>query len=324
MRLALLALFLPAICLAQSAGQPRLSLDPRSYDFGRIAPAQPVTHAFKASNSGSAPLTITKVNPSCGCTSSVVGQRTLAPGESTLLEVTFNPAGYRGMARKSVQVLSNDPLEPDQAITFDVEVLPAVLPSTEQVLFTDLVPKDRRKASVKLETENGQPILVTHADLSPAPWLGVVTRPEGKDQWVDFDLLAHRLPANKLSGLDTVILHVSNPEPSDIKLTVRWERRAPVVATPDKVAWAETAGQDLRAALVLKDRQNHPFRILSARTSNPLLTVTGIRPGAAVTQQVQVLLSAKAKPGVYDERAFLTLDTPGHPEFEIRVAASLR
>ena len=59
-------------------------------------------------------------------------------------------------------------------------------------------------------------------------------------------------------------------------------------------------------------------------TSNPLLTVTGIRPGAAVRQEVQVQFSSKATPGVYDERAFLTLDTPGHPELEIRVAASLR
>jgi hypothetical protein len=35
-------------------------------------------------------------------------------------------------------------------------------------------------------------------------------------------------------------------------------------------------------------------------------------------------MSPVAPAGVYDEKAILTLDTPGHPELEIRLAASLR
>ncbi len=323
MRLALLPFLVPAICFAQVQGQPRLSLCEQDYDFGKIGPVQIVTHRFKASNQGSAPLEISRLEPSCGCTSTVVGQQTLAPGESTELEVSFNPAGQRGIVRKTVQVLSNDSAAPSQVLSFQAEVLPGILPPTEEVLFTDLVLKDRRKASVKLASETGQPILLSTVDLSEAPWLGVTTREVDNDLWVDFDLLARRLPASKLSGVDTITLHVANPAPATVKLNVRWERRSPVIAIPERVAWAEPAGRELRADMVLKDRLNRPFRVLSVRTSNPLLRVDGVPPRAAVRQGLQLVLSAEAKPGAYQETAFLTLDTPGHPELEIRVAASL-
>jgi len=324
MRPARLALFVPAICLAQTPGRPRLTLPEPAYDFGKIPPADKVTHRFKATNTGTAPLTITHLNAGCGCTSSVMGQSTLAPGESTELEVSFNPAGLRGLAQKTVQVLSDDPVEPSQTLSFQADVLPPVLPSTEQVWFHDLVRGDRRKVSVKLATENGQPVQVTQVELSPAPWLGVTTREVGNDAWVDFDLLARQLPETRLSGVDIVTLHLANPGPVTVQLKVLWELRSPVVATPEKVAWVEPAGRELRADVVLKARRNQPFRILSARTSNPLIQVVGVQPRVGVQQKLQLVLAAEAKPGAYDEKAFLTLDTPGHPEVELRVAAVLR
>jgi hypothetical protein len=177
---------------------------------------------------------------------------------------------------------------------------------------------------VKLRTGTDQAIHLNDVDLSEAPWLGVATREDGKDLWVDFDLLASRLPSSKLFGDDTVSLHVYNPRASVVNLSVHWELRAPIIAKPERVAWFEPAGQDLSTAVQLKSRDHKPFRILSARTTNPLLQVLGISPKAAATQGVQLRLSPAAQPGTYDEKVILVLDTPGHPEFEIRVAVSLR
>jgi hypothetical protein len=140
---------------------------------------------------------------------------------------------------------------------------------------------------------------------------------------VDFHLVASKLPPGKLSGTDTVTLQLSNPNTSFLKLTAYWEKRAPVIATPTRVAWSRPAGQELTTDLRLDSRDRKPFRILAARTSNPLVRLVGVSPKAASSQVFQVRLSAAAKAGVYEEKAFLTLDTPGHPELEIRVVASL-
>jgi hypothetical protein len=222
MRLPLLVLMASAIVLAQ--GQPRLLLAEPHYDFGRIVPGAVVTHRFKASNAGDAPLTISKLNPTCGCTSTVAGQGTLAPGESTELEVIFNAAGHPGLNQKSVEVVSDDPVQPVQTLSFDAEVMQDVEAATQEVRFEDLVRKDRRRASVKLASETGQPIRVVSADLSASPWLGVATREEGDDVYVDLVLVARLLPPGKPSGVDTIDLHLANPNPSVVKLRVLWKR----------------------------------------------------------------------------------------------------
>jgi hypothetical protein len=324
MRVALLALCFPVLCLAQSAMQPRLVLPAPHHDFGQVGPDTPVTHRFQATNAGTAMLTISQVKPTCGCTSSVAGKRTLAPGESTELEVTFHPEGSRGLTRKSVAVLSDDPVQPVQTLTFDATVLPAVIASTDQVRFDDLLPTDERKASVKLETGTREPLRLLNVEMSDAPWLGVTTRETGKELWVDLDLLARRLPGDKPNGIDTVTLHLSNPQSSAVTVNVFWEMRAPVITVPARVAWAEPAGKVLRAQVMLEQRQSKPFRILSARTSNPLLQVNILPPTRIGRQGIELLLSSAARPGQYAEKAFLTLDTPGHPEVEVRVSASLR
>ena len=150
------------------------------------------------------------------------------------------------------------------------------------------------------------------------------TRADGNDLWVDFDLQANLLPLSRLSGTDTLVLHLANPEPSVVKLDVQWELHAPVTASPERVAWAESAGHGLTATVSLMDNGtqvvqdpccNHQQSFCSAWRS--------FRPGPPPSRQSGLTLLALAKPGTYQEKAYLTLDTPGHPVMEVRVAAFL-
>ena len=323
MRLSVLAPVTAAVCLAQ-APAPRLFVAERHHDFGRIAQNTSATYRFKLENRGDAPLHITGVKATCGCTSTVSGKDLLAPGEDTEIEVTYHSAGTVGPVHKTVEVSSDDPAQAVLVLDFDAEVKGAATLSQGRVMFLDLTAKSRPKASVKITSETGKAIDVTAVDLSPAPWLGVRTRVDDREAWVDLDLLAAKLPSGKLSGVDTIGLHVANPDPSVVTLVVQWERRAPVVAVPAQVAWAEAAGREMSAELELHRPDHKPFRILSVRSSNPLVTVAGLDRKAAPVQKLQVLLSAQAPAGEYQETLFLVLNTPGHPEFPVRVGASLK
>jgi hypothetical protein len=323
MRFSVLAPVTAVVCLAQ-APAPRLFVGERHHDFGRIAQNTSATYRFQLENRGDAPLHITGVKATCGCTSTVAGKDLLAPGESTEVEVTYHSAGTVGPVHKTVEVSSDDPAQALLALEFDAEVKGPATLSQGRVLFLDLTAKSRAKASVKVTSETGKPIDITDVDLSPAPWLGVKTRVVGREAWVDLDLVAAKLPPDQLAGVDTIGLHVINPAPSVLPLLVQWQRRAPVVAVPAQVAWAETAGQEQSAELQLHRPDHKPFRILSARASNPLVTVTGLDRKAAAVQKLRVLLSAQAPAGEYQETLFLMLDTPGHPEFPVRVGATLK
>jgi hypothetical protein len=81
--------------------------DPSTWDFGSIKPAQVLTHTFVLKNETSQAFSIKDISTSCGCTVSRAAKTTLAPGESTSVEVTFNSKGYSGPVRQFVYVYTD-------------------------------------------------------------------------------------------------------------------------------------------------------------------------------------------------------------------------
>ena len=71
-----------------------------------------------------APLIITSVKPSCGCTGAVTdGENEYSEGESGTIKITFNTQGREGHQEKQVHVFSNDIENPDKVLTFSCEVV---------------------------------------------------------------------------------------------------------------------------------------------------------------------------------------------------------
>jgi hypothetical protein len=80
-----------------------------SYDFGTIGENDGYAdHIFYFKNTGDAPLTITRVQASCGCTRPEWTQTPVEPGGEGLITVTFNPKGRIGNFNKSATVYTNE------------------------------------------------------------------------------------------------------------------------------------------------------------------------------------------------------------------------
>ena len=58
-------------------------------------------------NTQGAPLVITRATASCGCTKPKYNTEPVAPGKSTIVEVTYNPAGRPGQFVKTIAIYSN-------------------------------------------------------------------------------------------------------------------------------------------------------------------------------------------------------------------------
>jgi hypothetical protein len=87
---------------------PKIEFDSTTYHFGEIAIGSKVKHTFKFSNTGSAPLVITDVKPSCGCTSlKDWPKEPIQPGENGQISVEFNSDGFPGDISKSIMVHTN-------------------------------------------------------------------------------------------------------------------------------------------------------------------------------------------------------------------------
>jgi hypothetical protein len=93
--------------LAQQVG-PNISWENPTHDFGEIKEENgPVTYKFDFTNTGSEPLIITNVKPSCGCTSSDYTKEPVAPGAKGYVSATYNPNGRPGPFNKSITVTTN-------------------------------------------------------------------------------------------------------------------------------------------------------------------------------------------------------------------------
>jgi len=92
---------------AQQIG-PNISWENPTHDFGTIQEAGGnVTYSFPFTNTGSEPLIITEVKPSCGCTSSDYTKEPVPAGGKGYVSATYNPLHRPGKFSKSITVTTN-------------------------------------------------------------------------------------------------------------------------------------------------------------------------------------------------------------------------
>lgn len=77
-----------------------------THEFGKIPQGKPVTYEFKFTNTGKAPLVLTNVRGSCGCTTTDYTKEPVAPGKTGYIKATFNAAAM-GNFTKSITVTAN-------------------------------------------------------------------------------------------------------------------------------------------------------------------------------------------------------------------------
>jgi hypothetical protein len=91
-------------------------------NYGRINEGQKLAVSFRFKNSGSKPLVIQSVTPTCGCTVADYPKQPLAPGEEGEITGEFDSNGREGLQRKHITVVTNtNPAQQD--VVFEVNVI---------------------------------------------------------------------------------------------------------------------------------------------------------------------------------------------------------
>ena len=102
---------------------PYITFEETSHDFGDIYQEDKVEHVFAFENTGTAPLIITSVQTTCGCTAPEWPKEPVLPGESGNIKVVFNSAGKFGRQNKVISVISNS-VAPLNQVKITTNVLP--------------------------------------------------------------------------------------------------------------------------------------------------------------------------------------------------------
>ncbi len=88
-----------------SLGQ--FGFDEMEYDFGTINEGKVIEHLFNFTNNGQAPLVISNITASCGCTSPEWTKTPVNPGEKGFVKVVFNSAAKSGAQAPTVTIQAN-------------------------------------------------------------------------------------------------------------------------------------------------------------------------------------------------------------------------
>jgi len=91
---------------AQDSQKPEFKFNEEKHDFGKIPQGTPVTTVFEFTNIGTAPLILSNVQPTCGCTIADYTKTPVQPNGKGLIKITYNAAAAYPF-NKTIVVTSN-------------------------------------------------------------------------------------------------------------------------------------------------------------------------------------------------------------------------
>ena len=84
-----------------------ISFKKDSSDLGTIEEKKIASYDFSFSNTGNSPLTISYAKGSCHCVQAKWPDKAINPGDSAIINVTFDPNGVNGYFVRTIDVHSN-------------------------------------------------------------------------------------------------------------------------------------------------------------------------------------------------------------------------
>ena len=90
-----------------SAAAAKIEFEETVYDFGTVKKGDQVKHVYKYKNTGKAPLLISDIRTTCGCTVPTWNKAPIQPNEKDELSINFNTEGKYDKQIKYITVLAN-------------------------------------------------------------------------------------------------------------------------------------------------------------------------------------------------------------------------
>jgi len=143
------AFLMALLANAATAGSARMAFNPKIYNFGILVNTNTVYLSVVMTNEGDARLEISNVVACCGSTTKLANY-SVAPGETTTLDVSMPLMEMRGAVDKSLYIHSNDPSAPISRIKIAGIAVSLVDLRPERVDFGNVGSTDRIERIVEI------------------------------------------------------------------------------------------------------------------------------------------------------------------------------
>ena len=319
----------PAATKTPEGPQPAIMFVEKIKDFGTVAKGEKVHAVFEVKNTGQAPLEISQVRPTCGCTVAEF-DRTIPPGGSGKVVAEVDTTGFNGPISKAVLVFSNDPATPQVNLVIKaevrafVEVVPRPLVIFQSVLQGEaatqkltLVSTDGSDFKVLSVTPSGGPYQIAYHEL---PTEERIADRKGS-QWG----ITVTVPADAPEGMlnHKILVKTTAPRAPEVSINVTGAVRPVVQVIPAEINFGTVAGNALvgRNVMINNNRQGTELKLTDVSVDNPNFTTEVLPLQAGQRFQVAVTLKAGVPKGTQKATLKLTTNDPVRKSLEIPIQA---
>jgi len=331
----LLVAGLPVV--AQEAADPSSETGPRAVieaplaDVGEVSRGERVTHDFIISNEGDAPLEITEVRPSCGCTVAEYDE-VIPPGETGKIHAELDTSGVSGAAAKGITVFTNDPDKPRLQLTLRVRTVEHLYFNPGFARFVKGHGHSPGTVKQVFYSPDFEDLEIEEVE-SPYPFLEVAYHEAGEgERWADVEgrqyvftltLDYSQAPVGPVAG--NVLVRTNHPKQPEAQLPVSGFVRPLLAVTPPIADFGSVSLEEpLPARFLVKNFGEKEVKITRIEQSLPEAEVSFEPLEEGRSYQVEMVLKPEMPKGPFVSELKIHTDSPEEPVVTVPVRGEVQ
>lgn len=256
-----------------AAGQPRLFVEKEEWDFGVVWYGEPCETRLLIRNDGDAPLHISDVKTTCGCTPAKKPRSILQPGESDYIGISYNTRKGVQKVMQTLTIESNDPGTPKRMIPIrgTVKNVYEGVP-TERVSFGQITLESKLTQVVELRNNLPEKVRLTLVpESTPGLDVQLETVTEGERYRV---IVSTRPPLNVGSLSRKINLKTDHPRFTAIDVPVTAYVADRVSAMPPRVLVLPSQPAPIVRTVNINYLPDKPIKVVKVESNNDAVTAT--------------------------------------------------
>jgi len=301
---------------------PGVKFDTPVYDAGKVRGGTPLEHDYWFTNTGTGPLEILRVKPSCGCT--VAGQydKVVKPGETGKIPIKVNAGASTGAISKSITINTNAP-GPEAQITLQIkgEVWQAVQVTPSSAAFGRITSAQADAGSSRKLTlvNNVEGELKPGTPTSSSPQFKAELTPlEGGKKYELTITMVPPLKAGNNSG--KIDITTGLKDTPTVSVPVYAFVTAAVDVTPVNLTLTPARAAELTRQFYIRSNVDKPIKISELKSTSPDLKLELSDVKDAKTYRLAVTIPPAYKPTAGVDQITFNTDDPSVPQITIPIS----
>ncbi len=264
---------------SQPGAGPRLEVDHDEWNFGEVWQGEQLSHEFKLTNVGDAPLEFIRIRTSCGCTMPSQPRSPLGPGESDTMTVKYDSNRKARHARQTVTLETNDPSRPEVVLQVVGEVRPVFeIKPTDGLVFAQLLREAVEKRSVEITNLYTAKVALKLAEGQELKSCSVEVKE--LEPGMRYEVTATTKPPLAVGRVQQNVKFTTGlPRMPEINLNVYWYVQPPVEVSPLKLFLSKASSKEMVRQLRVTYTPDQPVEIAAVKPSHDSIAAE-VQPAA--------------------------------------------